>query len=78
MPRIDKFNGINIYIHANEHPPPHVHAVYNEYEVAVDIAGQKIIAGYLPMKQMRQVNTWLIKNAETAIKNFDKLNLELR
>jgi len=37
MPTVDRFNGIKVHIYNGEHRPPHKHAVYNEYEVLIDI-----------------------------------------
>ena len=37
MPIVDRFNGIKVHIYNGEHRPPHIHAVYNEYEVLIDI-----------------------------------------
>ena len=78
MPCIDKFNGIKICIHSHEHPPPHVHVMYNEFEILVDITNMKTIAGGLPVNQMRQVVDRLKDNAESLIKNFYELNPELK
>lgn len=78
MPNIDTFNGIKIYIYNNEHPPPHLHVYYNEFEASFDIVSLRKIAGNLPVNQMRQVNTWLRKFFESALKNFYELNSRLR
>ena len=33
MPTIDTINGIKINVYNGEHRPPHIHAVYNEFQV---------------------------------------------
>jgi len=37
MPTINEFNGIKINIYSDDHRPPHIHAIYNEYEVLIEI-----------------------------------------
>jgi hypothetical protein len=48
MPTVDRFNGIKVHIYNGEHRPPHKHAVYNEYEVLIDIENCVIYSGGLP------------------------------
>jgi len=45
MPKIDEFNGIKIYIYNGDHRPPHIHAIYNEFEVLLTIKTGEIYAG---------------------------------
>jgi hypothetical protein len=35
MPTIDQKKGIKINVFNGDHRPPHIHAVYNEYEVLI-------------------------------------------
>ncbi|MFV0553581.1 MAG: DUF4160 domain-containing protein [Mangrovibacterium sp.] len=37
MPTIDIFDGIKICIYNGEHRPPHFHAIYNEFEILIEI-----------------------------------------
>lgn len=50
MPTIDVINGIKINIYNGDHRPPHIHAIYNEYEILVVIDTSQIYAGNLPNK----------------------------
>jgi hypothetical protein len=36
-PRISYFYGIVVSIYSSDHPPPHFHARYGEYEAKIDI-----------------------------------------
>lgn len=78
MPNIDRFNGIKINVYNNKHPPPHIHATYNEHEALIEIENFKIYAGDLPIKQMRQVLVWLKDNSELTLKIFYRLNPRLK
>jgi len=48
MPNIDSIDGIRINIYFGEHLPPHIHAVYNEYEVLLAIESKETYEGFLP------------------------------
>lgn len=48
MPEISRFLGIIIYMHFNEHNPPHFHAVYNEHKASIAIETLGMIEGKLP------------------------------
>ena len=48
MPTIKIIDSIKILIYFNDHLPPHFHAVYNEYEVLIEIKSLAIYAGELP------------------------------
>lgn len=43
----------------NQHHKPHVHVYYNEYEASVGIDGE-LIAGSMPVKQLKLVQAWLV------------------
>jgi hypothetical protein len=78
MPAIDFFNGIKIYVYNGEHRPPHIHAVYNEYEAIMEIEKGIIYAGYLPGKQHKLVSDWLERNGDWALEVFYELNPALK
>jgi len=77
MPTIDIFDGIKIYIYNGEHRPPHFHAIYNEYEVVIEIESGNIYAGDLPKKQLKKLFDWLAGNSEWVMEVFYELNPEL-
>lgn len=77
MPTIDNFNGIKINIYNGEHRPPHIHAVYNEYEVLMTIENGIIYAGNMPSRQLKLISDWLSLNSQWALNVFFELNKEL-
>ena len=48
MPEISRFFGIIIQMYGNGHPPPHFHAIYNEYRAVIEIQTGELLQGYLP------------------------------
>jgi hypothetical protein len=58
MPRVSAFYGIVIWIHTNDHPPPHFHATYGEHEVLICIVDGSVYAGSFPRRGLRLVRSW--------------------
>lgn len=77
MPTIDTIDGIKVCIYGGEHSPPHFHAIYNGFEVVIEIENSNIYAGDLPNKQLKKVFDWLAGNSEWASEVFYELNPEL-
>lgn len=78
MPNVDQIDGIKINIYNGDHRPPHIHAIYNEYEVLIAIESEEIYAGHLPRKQPKKAFNWLAGNADWALEIFYELNPELK
>lgn len=58
MPTISVFYGIVIQMYAGDHPPPHFHALYAEYEVLIDLRDLQVMRGSLPRRAMALVLEW--------------------
>lgn len=78
MPKVDTFNGIKIYLYNGDHRPPHIHAIYNEFEILIVIETGNIYAGNMPNKQLKQIFDWLAGNTDWALHIFYELNPELK
>jgi len=52
MPEISRFLGIIIYMHFNDHNPPHFHVKYGNYKAIININNFGIIEGNLPPKAL--------------------------
>jgi hypothetical protein len=61
MPELARFYGIVIKMLfiQSEHPPPHIHAIYEEYISAIDINECKQLDGDLPAKAPFQKSGFL-------------------
>ena len=73
MPVISMFFGIRIYIYLEEggqHKVPHVQAIYDGYEMAIDFAGN-VLAGSLPRKQQAMVVAWVLMHEEELRANYE-------
>ena len=58
MPELSRFYGIVIKMYFDDHPPPHFHAEYGEYEAVLSIETLAIIAGSLPPRATGMVAEW--------------------
>ncbi|MEB3175233.1 MAG: DUF4160 domain-containing protein [Cyanobacteriota bacterium] len=58
MPEITRFYGIIIKLFFGDHPPPHFHAIYGEYNALVNIETLEIIEGDLPLRAKKLVLEW--------------------
>jgi hypothetical protein len=58
VPEISRFLGIIIYMYGKDHPPPHFHFVYGDYEGVVYIESG-VVEGKAPSKVIKRVTKWL-------------------
>jgi hypothetical protein len=58
MPTLSTFYGIVIQMFWQDHPPPHFHALYAEYEALIDIQTLAVIEGSLPRRGLALVLEW--------------------
>lgn len=74
MPTIAKVHGIFILLHTRgEHPPPHIHARYNEYEASVDIMTGRILKGSLPSRALKHVQSWLSLHRREVLREWENM-----
>lgn len=58
MPEVARFYGIIIKVFFGDHPPPHFHAIYGEYNALISIETLEIIEGDLPNRAQKMVIDW--------------------
>lgn len=74
MPELSRFYNIiikMIYSDNTQHNKPHFHVYYAEHQAAVSIDGE-IIAGSLPLKQLRLVQAWATIHEEELYEAWNK------
>ena len=70
MPTIAYFYGIAIRMYIRDHPPPHFHAIYGEYEAFVAIETGEVIDGKLPRAAARLVKEWALARQGQLSENW--------
>ena len=58
MPEVTRFYGIVVKFFFGDHPPPHFHAVYGEYNALFNIETVEMIEGDLPNRANKMVIEW--------------------
>lgn len=58
MPEITKFYGIVVKLFFGDHPPPHFHVVYREFNALFNIETLEMIEGDLPNRANKMVIEW--------------------
>jgi hypothetical protein len=80
MAQIHVINSVKICLYSRDHNPPHIHAIYAEYEALVVIADGKVLRGDLPNAQLHEVREWLSNPnvKKRLVEMFHKMNPSLR
>lgn len=74
MPRIDQYLGIIFIINTGrEHPPPHVHVVYNEYKGTINIKTGVVMEGDLPPRIRKLAGKWIEKNRAAVLGEWERM-----
>ena len=74
MPTVKTIDNIKIDIYSREHPPPHFHAKFAEYDELIEIKTLETYAGNLPRVQRKKVINWAADNKEFLLDIFKQLN----
>ena len=56
----------------DDHPPPHFHAIYGEYEAKIAIETMEVIEGKLPRRALGLVLDWAELHKEELRDNWNK------
>jgi len=70
MPTISMFYGIKITMNYNDHNPPHFHAEYQNYEIAVDIY-TGAVTGKMPRRAINLIWSWLDEQRNELLENWE-------
>ena len=73
MTRMETLDGLKIYIFADDHPLPHVHVYFAEYQASIEIDSLKQ-KGKLPKKIAKKAKKWIEKNQNNLNQEWRDLN----
>jgi hypothetical protein len=71
MPEISRFCGIIISMFYDDHNPPHFHARYGSYKVAIRIKDFMVLEGNLPPKALGLVMEWVAIHKDELLKDWE-------
>jgi len=69
MPEISRFLGIVVRMYFRDHPPPHFHAEYGEFEIIIEIESG-LVEGRFPRRAMTAVLDWYVLNRDALLVNW--------
>jgi hypothetical protein len=72
VPEISRFYGIVVRMYYDDHPPPHFHAYYGEYEALINVQTLAVIAGRLPPRALGLVIEWALLHQDELRASWDK------
>ncbi len=55
----------------DEHNPPHFHARYASFKVAIDIRSLSVLDGKFPSRALGMVIEWASQHQDELLKNWD-------
>lgn len=67
MPELARFYGIRVFVCFGDHPPPHFHVEYGEYEAVFGIHTLALLQGSLPARARGLVVDWASRHADELL-----------
>lgn len=78
--RVGDINGIMFCVRTNEqnHTLTHVHAKYGDYNISIEIATGKVLAGNLPKKNQKVAVEWVLKNKDKLLVDWRNIAISAK
>lgn len=74
MPEIRRFLGIIIRMCLDDYLPPHLQAIYGEYEAQISINPIGVLQGELPHRAQSMVIEWIALHQQELMDNWEQLS----
>ena len=74
MPTISMFYGILVsiyYADTSRHHKPHIHVRYQGHKASVAIEDGSVLAGEIPLKQLRMVQVWVDLHRDELLADWE-------
>lgn len=74
MPTISQFYGILIIMHLTrkEHKPPHIHAIYGDYDASFSLEDGSILHGKFPSSGAELVKKFVLQYQKELLKMWEE------
>jgi len=63
-----------IRVYANDHLPPHFHAITPDLEALIEIKTLAVLRGHLSPQATRTVMSWATRNRATIVAEWNRIN----
>lgn len=74
MGKLHQIGKVIITVYANDHLPPHFHAIHPDFEALIEIETLTIRAGGLSAASSRQVMNWAAANLDVIKAEWNRIN----
>ena len=74
MPTIAKLGNVVIRVFADDHNPPHFHAVTPDHAATILISDLAMAAGTMDRRSLQAATEWAARNKELLIDEWTRLN----
>lgn len=75
VPRISAFYGIVIAMYFDDHPPPHFHARFGEFEAQVAISTAEVLHGSLPRRALALIGDGVELHRSELVEDWERARL---
>lgn len=72
MPTVSRFYGIVIRMYFDDHPPPHLHAVYAGQTAVIAIETGAVLRGEIPDRALRLVREWTNEHHDALTDDWER------
>jgi hypothetical protein len=73
LPTVAGIAGVRITMYSDEHPPPHYHARFGEFEAMIEIDTLVVRKGRLPRSKLEMVLEWAAPRRALLAKAWDEV-----
>jgi hypothetical protein len=71
VPTVAIVAGVKIQLYAQEHPPPHFHAVFAEFRAQIAIDSLRVLNGTLPPAKLTAVLSWAAQRRRPLLEAWE-------
>lgn len=74
MGKLHQIGKLIIRVYANDHLPPHFHAIAPDFEALIEIEALTIMRGYLSPRARKTVMMWAAANRAAIVTEWNRIN----
>ena len=74
MGKLHQIGKLIIRVYANDHLPPHFHAIAADFEALIEIETLTIMRGRLPPQARKAVMAWAARNRAAIAGEWNRIN----
>jgi hypothetical protein len=72
--KLHQIGKLIIRVYANDHLPPHFHAIAPDFEALIEIESLQVMRGDLPPQARKAVMDWANRNRTAIVGEWNRIN----